>query len=228
MPRIHITPVVLNLIIINLLVFLALNLKPVISDYFVLEKANYFGIHEEYTQGGKTYFLMYEDGEPRLGPEAGQFKPVQLVTSFFSHIAVWHIFFNMFALYSFGVKLEMVMGGKRFLLSYLLIGLGSTILTALLDPSPIGVLGASGALFGMLVLYAFYFPETQLGLMFLPMRFPIKKFLIGAAVISAGLVVIEKLTDKSIGGISHFGHLAGMVVGFIYLKVGGMRKMVQK
>jgi membrane associated rhomboid family serine protease len=228
MPRIHITPVVLNLLIINVLVWLALNLAPAISPYFVLEKPNYFGIHEEYTQDGRTHYLMQQDGEPRLGPETGQFKPVQLVTSFFSHLTVWHIALNMFALYSFGVALETVMGGKRFLLAYLVIGLGSTLLTALFDPSPIGVLGASGALFGMLVMYAFYFPATRLGLMFIPIQFPIRNFLIGAAVISAGLIAVEVFTGNSVGNISHFGHLMGMIVGFLYLKIGGLRRMVKK
>ena len=229
MQRIHITPVVLNLIIINVLVFVALNIYPdLLGKYFVLEKPNPFGIHEEFSQAGHTYYLMYEGGETFLGPETGQFKPVQLLLAFFSHIQVWHIAMNMFALISFGVMLEMVMGARRFLIAYLVLGLASSLLTAFFDPSPVGVLGASGGLFGMMVLYAGHFPKTRLNLMFIPIGIPIKGFLMGAAAISAGLIVVEVVTHKSVGNISHFGHLTGMIAGFAYLHLGKLRKVIKK
>jgi membrane associated rhomboid family serine protease len=228
MPRLHITPVVLNLLIINALVFLTLNLAPQIGDYFSLAKPNYFGLHEEYTQDGKTHHLVYEDGEPRLGPETGKFMPVQIVSSFFSHFGFLHFFLNMMVLFNFGPTLEMVMGAKRFLIAYLAIGILSGLLIAFLDPSPYPVVGASGALFGIMVLYAFYYPKTRLGLMFLPIQFPIRGFLIGAAALSAVLVAVEAITHNMMGGISHFGHLSGMVVGFVYLHLGKLRKVVKK
>ncbi len=229
MQRLHITPVVLNLIIINALVFVALKIYPtILPEYFTLEKANPFGLHEEYTQAGHTYYTVYSKGEMYLGPETGKFMPLQIVTSFFSHFEIWHIVLNMLALFQFGTMLEMAMGAKRFLLAYLTIGAVAMALTAFLDPSPIGVIGASGALFGMMVLFAYYFPQQRLGIMFLPFRFPVRKFMIGAAVISAGLIVIEQVTHRSMGGISHFGHLAGMVAGFLYLQAGKLRKLTQK
>ena len=214
MPRIHITPVVLNLMILNALVFVALNINPeLLYPYFILQKSDLI-IFPRLMSGG--YGNLYD------------FRPIQLVTAFFSHEAIWHIFMNMFALYNFGVLLETVMGARRFLFAYLTIGVISTAIVAFLDPSPYPMLGASGALFGMAVLYAWYFPQAQMGIIFLPFRFAIRKFMIGAAVISAGLVIAEYVTGKSMGGISHFGHLSGMVVGFVYLHVDKLRKLTKK
>jgi membrane associated rhomboid family serine protease len=233
MPRIHITPVVLNLIIINALVFVALNLAPKISPYFALEKSNIFGIHEEYTQtelDGRThtFYIVHEDGVEKMGPDVGGFKPIQLVTSFFSHFQIWHIFLNMLVLFQFGPPLETIMGARRFLTAYLLIGLGQTVLSAFLDPSPIPVVGASGALFGIMVLFAYYYPQTKLGMMFIPIYLPVRKLLIGIAALSAVLIVVEVVTHRSMGHISHFGHLAGMAVGFAYLHAGRLRKLGKK
>ncbi|MFN8395366.1 MAG: rhomboid family intramembrane serine protease [Bacteroidia bacterium] len=205
MPRFHITPVVLNLIIINALVFVALNLYlEDIFEWFFLFKSNLF-ISRPYGDEG--------------------FRPVQIVSSMFSHVQVWHLLVNMFALFNFGPRLEMIMGPRRFLLAYLVIGVASSAITGFFDPSHAPVVGASGVLFGMTVLFASYFPQTRLGLMFLPIYFPIRGFLIGAAVLSAGLVVAEQVTGNSMGGISHFGHLSGMVVGFAYLHIDKLRKI---
>ncbi|MBL0020175.1 MAG: rhomboid family intramembrane serine protease [Bacteroidetes bacterium] len=206
MPRFNLTPVVLNLLIINVLVFIAFNIfQEPLAEWLILWKSD----------------LIIDRGY--YGMQL--FKPVQLVTAFFSHLELFHIAFNMLALVSFGPPLEMVLGPKRFLASYLTIGVGSSVLLAFLDPSIAPVLGASGAIAGMLVLFAAYFPQTQLGLMFLPFRFPVRKFVIGAAVLSAALVIIGATTGSSMGGISHFGHLAGMVVGFIYLQFDKVRKI---
>ncbi|MFM2376197.1 MAG: hypothetical protein RLZZ165_1294 [Bacteroidota bacterium] len=210
MPRIHITPVVLNLIIINALVFVALPLFPSLEAYFVLCKSDLFFARP---------IIIAADGQP-VG-----FMPVQLVTSFFSHANFLHILLNMFALFQFGPTLETVMGSRRFLAAYLTIGLGQMIMTAFLDPSPTPVVGASGALFGIMVLFAHYFPQTRLGLIFLPVSFPVRNFMIGAAAISALMIILEQTTGKSMGNISHFGHLSGMVAGFAYLHLGKLRKI---
>lgn len=209
MPRIHITPIVLNLIIINALVFVAFNV---------------------YTDQLAHWLPLWKSGLfiPREYDGMGLFKPIQLVSAFFTHHEVWHILLNMLALFNFGPPLETAMGGKRFLISYLVIGIVSTALMAFFDPSSNPVLGASGALFGMMVLFAYYFPQTKLGIMFLPFRFPVRNFMIGAAVISFVLIVIEQTTGNSMGGISHFGHLAGMAVGFAYLHAGRLRKLGKK
>jgi membrane associated rhomboid family serine protease len=206
MPRFNLTPVVLNLIIINVLVLIALHIYPAqLFEWFWLFKSD----------------LIIDHGYLGFQP----FKPVQLVTSFFSHFEIWHIALNMLALVSFGPPLEMVLGPKRFLASYLTIGVVCSIIIAFLDPSSVPVLGASGAISGMLVLFGFYFPQTKLGILFLPFRFPIRKFLIGFAIISAALTIIQETTDTSMGGISHFGHLAGMVAGFGYLQIDKLRKV---
>ena len=216
MPRIHITPVVLNLMILNALVFVALNINmELLYPYFILQKSDLI-ISPRIIQLPDGHFYH------------PVFQPVQLVTAFFSHEAIWHIFMNMFALYNFGVVLETVMGARRFLFAYLTIGVVSTAIVAFLDPSPYPMLGASGALFGMAVLYAWYFPKAQMGIIFLPFRFAIGKFMIGAAVLSAGLIIAEYVTGKSMGGISHFGHLSGMVVGFVYLHIDKLRKITKR
>jgi membrane associated rhomboid family serine protease len=209
MPRINITPVVLNLIIINVLVFIAFNLAPdKLIEWLPLWKSD----------------LIFDRGYDGLD----LFKPLQLVTSFFSHIDLWHIVLNMLGLFSFGTPLETVMGSKRFLIAYLICGLGQTVLCAFVDPSDAPVLGASGALLGMMVIFAFYFPQAKLGLMFLPFQFNMKKFLIVGFAISVVLIIAEQVTGNSMGGISHFGHVAGMVMGFAYLHIGKLRKTLKR
>jgi membrane associated rhomboid family serine protease len=210
MPRIHITPVVLNLIIINALVFIALPLFPSLEAYFVLLKSDLFFARPAF---------IASDGQ------AVGFMPVQLVTSLFSHANFLHILLNMFALFQFGPTLETMMGSRRFLAAYLTIGLVQMLLTAFLDPSPAPVVGASGALFGIMVVFAYYFPQTRLGLMFLPISFPVRNFMIGSAAISALLIILEETSGRSMGNISHFGHLSGMVAGFAYLHMGKLRKL---
>lgn len=148
------------------------------------------------------------------------FYPVQIVTSFFSHIEIWHILMNMFALVSFGTALESTIGPKRFLTEYLVYGIGAGIIIAFLDPSGTPVLGASTAISGLLVSFAMRFPDARL--MIFPFPIPIKAIYLvgGIAGISAILITLEILQPGSkIGGnISHFGHFAGMLVAFIYLK----------
>jgi membrane associated rhomboid family serine protease len=214
MPRINITPVVLNLIIINVLVFITYHiLVPDPADMGKLEIRQWFDLFKSDLIIPRPFDL---------------FKPLQIVTHFFSHYEIWHIFLNMFALVSFGSPLETVMGSKRFLIAYLVIGLGAGTLAAFLDPSYFPVIGASGALFGMMVLFAFYFPHTKLGLFLLPFQFNVKKFMIGAFVISAALIIIEVTTGNEMGRISHFGHAAGMLMGFAYLHIGKLRKTMKR
>ncbi len=206
MPKIHITPVVLNLLIINALVFIAINIFPEqLLHYFELFKLDWIFDRPNY---------INEQGVP-VG-----FNPVQLVTSFFSQQAFWHFIMNMLALVSFGPLLEMVMKPKRFLLAYLVIGLVSSFIVAVFDPSPNPVIGASGVLFGLFVLYAYYFPQAKMGLLFIPGSFKVRNFVIVAAILSTVLIIVEQVTNESMGGISHAGHLSGMIVGFAYYNFG--------
>ena len=200
----RVTPVVLNLIIINALVCVALNIfgNTTAADWLV------------------QYFLLFKSDliiHRPLGLDE-YFKPVQIVTSFFAHIDIIHILFNMFALFSIGTAVESVIGSKRFLLEYLIFGVGSGILIAFLDPSPYPVLGASTAISGLLVSFALRFPDARL--MFFPIPFSLKAiYYVGIlALISVIFIVISITSGNDVGRVSHFGHLAGLVVAFVYLQ----------
>jgi membrane associated rhomboid family serine protease len=139
-----------------------------------------------------------------------------------------HILFNMYALISFGPLVEHVMGAKRFLSFYLFCGLFGTTVTALFDPSPFPVLGASGALFGVLVAFAYYYPNQRIGIMFLPFQFRVRPFILVICAISA-LLVIADVVGMTIGrGISHFGHLAGAAGAAVLLFGGNIPKLLKR
>ena len=205
----RISPVVLNLIIINALVFLAWNLVPVevMNEYFLLFKIKNLPFHETVNWGYS-------------------FKPIQIVTHFFSHADLMHIVMNMYALFLFGTALETVLGSKRFLIQYLTFGLLSGILIAVFDPSANPVLGASAAISGLLVVYAYVYPNARLGLLFIPIQFRAVHFVIGLAAISAFFVILEIITGEG-GTISHFGHFMGMVVAFVYFNFPKVLKKIQ-
>lgn len=206
----RITPAVLNLIIINVLVFLALNIyqDPWFQELFLLYKSDLILPNRLY----RVPFGIVDSAE--------HFKPLQIVTSFFAHMDLLHLFFNMYALFMFGTMLESVLGIRRFIQEYLIYGVASGILITLLDPSPIPVLGASTALSGMLVSFAYRFPDVRLGIMFLPFQFKAIQYVIGLAVISGVLVAYSVIAQRDVGRISHFGHFAGMAVAFVYLYGG--------
>lgn len=135
----------------------------------------------------------------------------QPLTYMFVHGGFFHLLFNMFMLWMFGGEIERLWGSAEFLKYYVLCGLGAAAL------SFIGfyhstVIGASGAVFGVLIAFAVLFPNRYIFLWFL---IPIKaKYLIG------GLAAIEILTGISGGGdgVAHLAHIGGMVAGFGYLK----------
>ena len=135
----------------------------------------------------------------------------QFVTYMFLHGGFGHIFFNMFALWMFGVELERTWGTKEFLKFYFLTGIAAGISTALFNwGAIIPTIGASGAIYGILAAYALFFPDRYV---YLYLLFPIKmKYL--ALILGA----IEFLSAYSQDGIAHVAHLGGMVVGFIYLR----------
>lgn len=202
----RITPVVLNLLILNGLVFVAWQLLGQSSNTFMLE---YFLLWKSDLVFARSHFF-----------DGFTFQPVQIVTTFFSHIEIFHILFNMLALVSFGTALESTIGSKRFLIEYLVFGIGAGILIAFLDPSDGPVLGASTAISGLLVSFAMRFPDARL--MFFPIPIPLKAiYYVGILAAISGLLIILQFAQpgSKIGGnISHFGHFAGMLVAFIYLK----------
>lgn len=163
-------------------------------------------------QIGLTYLFALWN----IGP---QFRPHQLVTHMFTHDprGFFHILFNMLNLYMFGKMLENIWGPKRFLNFYLMCGLGAAALHLLIQylTNTTGLaIGASGAVMGVMVAFAYLFPNTPLYMMFFP--FPIKaKWLI------LGLVAIDLFGGLGVysSGIAHFAHLGGALTGFIIVLI---------
>ena len=145
------------------------------------------------------------------------FQPYQFITYMFMHGSLSHIFFNMLGVYMFGSILENIWGAKRFLNFYLLCGLGAAALQVGIyyaNGEFAYLLGASGALFGLLVAFAMMFPNTYLNIYFL---IPIKaKYLVTAY----GLFeLFSGLMNRSGDNVSHFGHLGGLIVGVIIMLI---------
>ena len=216
-------PVVKNLLIINVILFIA--------TYYVfpdmgINLKDFLGLHY-----WKSDF----------------FKPWQFVTYIFMHADESHLFFNMFAIWMFGSAIENYWGSKRFLNYYIITGIGAAIihyfiihiqaslLEPLLDQQTIdlalqgkyypnrltpnsqqylslvgGLVGASGSLFGILLAYGMSFPNHKIYLYFL---FPIKaKYL----VMGYGFIELYSGIENNPGdNVAHFAHLGGMLVGFI-------------
>jgi membrane associated rhomboid family serine protease len=209
-----IPPVIKNLIIINVLVFIAQQVFEH-NPYFDID--NTFALHDIHS----VYF-----------------RPYQLVTYLFMHGGWDHLFFNMFALWMFGSILENVWGGKRFLIYYMLCGLGSGALhLAVLyhEMSPVmesfqfapleqqqellyspqfrvneATLGASGAIFGCLAAFGYLFPNSLIYLYFFV---PIKaKWFV---LIYAGMEFFLGIRNSAGDNVAHWAHLGGALVGLI-------------
>lgn len=142
------------------------------------------------------------------------FQPYQVFTHMFSHGSIGHIFFNMFALFMFGKTLENVWGPKRFLNFYLISGIGAAVVhlaVEYLQGGTAPAVGASGAVMGILVGFAYLFPNTELYILFIP--FPIK-----AKWVVIGYILIDLFggfASFSGDNIAHFAHLGGALTGFI-------------
>ncbi|MDZ4823381.1 MAG: rhomboid family intramembrane serine protease [Flavobacteriales bacterium] len=204
----QITPVVKNLIIINALFF---GFSWVMPDLFYGNFAGFY-IFSEY------------------------FRPWQIVTHMFMHgyKNLLHIFFNMYALYLFGSALERAWGARRFLTYYMVCGLGAFFLhefvfylewQSLLDASPAEdvskflsqsyVVGASGAVFGILLGFGLLFPNAELMLLFPPIPIKAKWFVIIYGAIEIMMAIQNSPTDQ----VAHYAHLGGMLFGYILLKI---------
>ena len=226
----NIPTVTKNLLAINVLMFLAL----LVAEKQGVDLNSVLGLH-----------LFASEG----------FQPYQLVTYMFMHASVTHLFFNMFALYMFGRTLEYMWGAKRFLVYYLVAGIGAALVQetfgmvryheALDGMSPLDVelvlsrgfdalregknfvnpqlahlnvvlnsttVGASGAIYAILLGFGMLFPEERMFVF--PVPFPIK-----AKYFVMGYVVIELYlgVSGSADGVAHFAHLGGMLFGFILI-----------
>ena len=143
------------------------------------------------------------------------FRIWQPITYMFMHAGFGHIFFNMFALWMFGYVLENYWGTKRFVIYYMICGLGAAathIAMSLIFHMPVApTVGASGAVYGILLAFGMMFPNEYIYLYFLV---PIKTkwFIIG-------MVALELFEGifRSYDGIAHFAHLGGMLIGLILI-----------
>lgn len=140
----------------------------------------------------------------------------QVVTYLFLHGNFFHILFNMFALWMFGSDLERIWGTRRFVIYYFFTGVGAGLLTILFTPgSIIPTIGASGAVYGLLLGFAYYFPERRI---YLYMLFPVSARVF---VLIFGAIAFLSSISQSGGGIAHIAHLGGLVFGWIYIKWAG-------
>ncbi len=217
----NITPVVKNLLIINVIFFFATWL---------------------FQQQGiaiQEYLAVFYFNSP-------YFKIWQPITYMFMHGSIAHIFFNMFALYSFGSILEAHWGGKRFINFYLITGLGALALqwgvqafevyqltgSSINDLATLTVqnesdlrtlqqiyfgpmVGASGAIFGLLVAFGMLYPNLEMYIMFIPV--PVKaKFIVPVYIVLELVLGFSKIQGDS---VAHFAHLGGALIGFILVKI---------
>jgi membrane associated rhomboid family serine protease len=189
-------------------------------------------------------------------PRSDSFKPLQILSHMFMHANFWHLFFNMYALYIFGMVLEKVWGPKRFFIYYMVTGLGAALvhetviafeynkLMNLLSPDQIQLVlnegatyikegkvftdpamkdlqillntptvGASGAIFGVLLAFGMLFPNTQLMLLFPPIPIKAKYFVIAYGVIELSLAITQPGSN-----IAHAAHLGGMLFGYFLIR----------
>jgi membrane associated rhomboid family serine protease len=147
----------------------------------------------------------------------------QLGTYMFLHGSFFHLLFNMLTLWMFGVELERVWGTVFFAKYYAITGLGAAATTVLGSLLPFSIsqqmyylptVGASGAIFGLLVAWALYFPHRQIYMYFLvPVPARIYVLIFGAMSLFAAVTNTQ-------GGVAHVAHLGGLVVGYLYLRSG--------
>ncbi len=186
------SPVVQKLIIINVIMFLATSASPRLVFYLGLLP---FAV---------TYGHWYW----------------QFLTYMFLHGGFFHILFNMYALLLFGSEVEGAMGSKSFLRFYMTCGIGAGIITYLFGINVrIPTIGASGAIFGILVAYGMMFPNRViLAFFIIPMK--AWQFVIFFGLIELFASVSSAVGRTSGGGIAHNAHLGGLAIGFIYIRYG--------
>lgn len=166
-----------------------------------------------------TIFAGRFTGGELFGWQSPYFEPWQLLTHVFLHGSVTHLLFNMIALWSFGRVLERVWGNRRFLLFYLVCGFGAAVISMLVDNLILNtqftgyMVGASGAIYGILVAFALLFPNFKIMLIFLPVPIAAKYFVPVLLLID----LTAGFTGVSIFGqnIAHFAHVGGAIVGAV-------------
>lgn len=184
------TPVVLNLIIINALVF------------FI--QMMFDGQDEKITRVIALFPYQTE-----------YFKPYQLITHMFAHGGFFHLFFNMFVLWMFGTMLEKIWGPKRFFIFYFACGLAAGVAHLLLENSP--AVGASGAIMGLFAAFAYLFPNTEL--IIFPIPVPVKAKYAVAIMAAFDLFGGVYPSGSNIAHFAHLGGLVmGFILVLIWNK----------
>lgn len=201
--------VVKHLIIINVLMFIGTHVL-LGQEVFDYERFDYITL-------GRMQLAAFLPG-------SAHFEPFQIFTHMFMHGDIGHLLFNMLSIYWFGTMVEMIWGPKRFLFFYLFCGVGAYILQNGVqwwelskegfDPTMWNgcSLGASGAVFGILVAYALHFPNMEIRLLFPPIAMRAKYFVPIIAVLELvyGVSGIQS-------GIAHFAHLGGALFGYLLI-----------
>jgi membrane associated rhomboid family serine protease len=150
-------------------------------------------------------------------PGAPAFEPWQLVSYGFLHGGLTHLFFNMLALYMFGPDIERLFGTRFFALYYF----GCIVSAALvhltvsswMGAAPVPMVGASGAMFGLLLAFGWFFPQRRVMLIFPPIPMPARVFVAVYGVLELVLGV-----TGTASGVAHFAHLGGMLGGWLMLQ----------
>lgn len=192
---------------------------PVIKNLLIINGIMFFIkiIAQNIVVGG-TLLDNYITGFLGLIPFSNEylsFWPWQLVTYQFLHGDFGHIFFNMLMLWMFGMEIENIMGSRKFLVFYLLAGIGGGLLQLILGSGSGVIIGASGAVYGVMVAFAMFFPDRMIYIWFL---FPVRaKYLI------VGMMIIEFLSVGDGSFVAHLAHLGGAVVGFLFVMMDRQR-----
>lgn len=181
-------PAIKHLIIINSLTYVALN-TPVVQDFLF------------------RFGALWP-------PNSGLFYPWQLVSYMFLHGNFSHIFFNLFALWMFGQAIENLWGTRRFVIYYFATGVGAALLQLLLTLSGNPIIGASGAVYGILLAFGMTYPNREIVLLIPPIPIKAKYF-----VLMYGAFELFNGVFSSNTGVAHFAHLGGMVVGFVLIRI---------
>lgn len=191
----RLTPVNRTLIIVNVVVFLIQNTA--------------FG-------GLISYYLALWPWAD-LGPGAPGFMPWQLVTYGFLHGGWTHLFFNMFAIFMFGGEIEQLFGRQRYILYYFLCVIGAALMHLIVvrvaQLPPVPAVGASGAVFGLLLAFGMAYPKRMIVLLIPPIPMPAWLFVTGYGLLELYLGVTQ--TQQ---GVAHFAHLGGMATGFVVMR----------
>ena len=160
----------------------------------------------------------------------GQLQVWQLVTYMFLHGGIFHLLFNMLALWMFGVELERMWGSRYFAKFYFTTGVGAALTTIVLSFTPLPfadqlyyalTIGASGAVYGVLLAYAMYFPNRPIYMYFF-FPVPAKYFVI----IIGGISLLSSLGGPG-GGIAHTTHLGGLLAGYLFLRRGRIHVLAE-